>query len=1194
MSDGYEAQIAALYAKHDPGKVINIKKLLGEFQGREDELITLISSKYNRSTGTERLRDDSVSDAQGDVLLGMLPTIQLMSASKNTIDEINNLYKVNNNNVASNNSSPVPPSKAVALGTKSPRKGNVTNSTRNKPSSIIDYDDRDIDDNFAMNSGNDVYNNYTDADEELDMNNRNYKNRDMNNISNSASNRKKQLPAGLTTVAASNRNNNYSGNRDKRAGSGNQVNEQNKRNQAVASSYNSNSSVGKVNNNLNSTISLYEKSVASWKIRYYIEVVRRKTMKTDLSKQNRALTREIERLRYELNSILNENGSNKNEVMDMDSLKKSIITQQELLTATMQKNDDLEISFAKECQKNEALKTENDIVKTEIDITKKTCQELVLKMNTLEAEIMGYKSREANRDSDVNAIHDGYKLQLDTLNVTIKDNNIRINALKQTIVDVEKRENEVVKKVTALLTVKVEEKERIIDDLKSQLAVISQEKSDLVNELENLSEIKGVVSSKFDEMSSANEKLVADHKVYEQLITDFSIKARDNEKTQRAQLTKIAELGNKISVQQGTIDTLEATLGDTTAQLNTQTAKANRLTMELDHVSMTNEDNEEWLRLRTATLINTSGYCRFIEEQLFNARRMAVNNNNDALGNPIGAAGQSQQKPGADFTDMFNQEYDDDEYADNVSNHTSIEQIESKITAMLEGIESRITNTLMEAGRSNGDPLSDNNNMMSMIEQMESRLKSAVLDAIPNTASSAMEEKIKNAIMEASSRAISSISPTKAGATAGPSASMNEIMETMEERLNKLINDATKKLQNVVLNGPGVVPAAVDSEYVATDSGKMDTLPLASKENRALRQKIKAEAINARVQYEQLTSLLDDTAEELTILYHSKLVARSNIVKWSKDFTALCGYPPSRNDKDKSNVFVNRFAKELVAAQTEYKLKCDEYHQHVDEMMRRRAEMVDAYRALENVTGTKQVIPDEYKTHTIKQMIVEDPFDVVELPNENNYAESMTSKLDDTRPSEAVASGPAVTHHNPHVAVHHNTHATGNHNTHAGSNHNTYAASNHYTHTAGSHYTHAASNHTGNQVEPNMKKISTSDSIPIKVSSSSSLLVSDKEEKMKVIADKIKQGIEQELLVMEELSQAKAVAINNLKVWTTKFTNQHGRAPTAAEKQTEGGALYQLLWDANNAVEKQTNIINKLNEEYEQAIAQILQTMTIK
>ena len=1188
MSEGYEAQIAALYAKHDPGKAINIKKLLGEFQGREDELITLISSKYNRPTG-------NVSDAQGDALLGMLPTIQLMSASKTTIDEINNLYKVNNN-IASSNSSPVPPAKAVALGTKSPRKGNVTNPTRNKPSLIVDYDDRDIDDNVGMNSGNDVYNNYTDADEELDMNNRNYKNRDTNSVSNSASisasNRKKQLPAGLTTVAASNRNN-YSGNRDKRVGSGNQVNEQNKRNQAVASSYNSNSSVGKVNNNLNSTISLYEKSVASWKIRYYIEVVRRKNMKADLSRQNRALTREIERLRYELNNILNENGSNKDEVMDMDSLKKSIITQQELLTTTMQKNDDLEISYAKECQKNEALKTENNVVRTEIDITKKTCQELVLKTNTLEAEIIGYKSREANRDSDVNAIHEGYKLQLDTLNVTIKDNTIRINALKQTIVDVEKRENEVVKKVTALLTVKVEEKERIIDDLKSQLAAISQEKSDLVHELESLSEMKGVVSSKIDEMNSANEKLVADHKVYEQLITDFSIKARDNEKTQRAHLTKIAELGHKISVQQGTIDTLEATLGDTTAQLNTQTAKANRLTAELDHVSMTNEDNEEWLRLRTATLINTSGYCRFIEEQLFNARRMAVNNN-DALGNPMGAAGQSQQKPGADFTDMFNQEYDDDEYADNVSNHTSIEQIESKITAMLEGIESRITNTLMEAGRSNSDPLSDYSNMMSMIEQMESRLKSAVLDAIPTTASSAMEEKIKNAIMEASSRAISSISPTKAGASAGASASMNEIMETMEERLNKLINDATKKLQNVVLNGPGVNPAAVGSEYVATDSGKMDTSSSISKENRVLKQKIKAESINARVQYEQLTSLLDDTAEELTILYHSKLVARDNIVKWSKDFTALCGYPPSRNDKDKSNVFVNRFAKELVAAQTEYKLKCDEYHQHVDEMMRRRAEMVDAYRALENVTGTKQVIPDEYKPHTIKQMIVEDPFDVVELPNEKNYTESITNKLDDTRPSEAIASVPVVTHHNPHVAVHHNTHAASNQYTHAASNQYTHAASNHYTHAASNHYTHAASNHPGNQVEPNMKKISTSDSIPIKASSSSSLLVSDKEEKMKVIADKIKQGIEQELLVMEELTQAKAVAINNLKVWTTKFTNQHGRAPTAAEKQTEGGALYQLLWDANNAAEKQTNIINKLNEEYEQAIAQILQTMTIK
>ena len=1171
MSDGYEAQIAALYAKHDPGRVLNIKKLLGEYQGREEELITLIASKYNnRLNGNERLRDDSVSDAQGDALLGMLPTIQLMSASKNTIDEINNLYKVNNN-IASSNSSPVPPAKAVALGTKSPRKGNVTNSAMDKPSSIIGYNDRNIDEDGGTTSGNDIFYDYTDdADEELYMNSRSYKKGDVNNsnnsanssANNSANSRKKQLPAGITTVAASNRNN-YSGSRDKRVGAGNQVHELNKRNQAVASSYNSSGSVGKVNNNLNSTISLYEKSVASWKIRYYIEVVRRKNMKADLSKQNRVLSREIERLRYELNSILNENGGNKDEVMDMDSLKQSIITQQELLNKTMQKNDDLETSFAKECQKNEALKTENDIVKTEIDITKKTCQELVLRTNTLEAEIVGYKSREANRDSDVNAIHDGYKLQMDTLNVTIKDNNIRINTLKQTIVDVEKRENEVVRKVTALLTLKVDEKEQIIDDLKSQLAVISQEKSDLVQELEKWQQIKGAVSSKFDEVNSTNEKLVADHKVYEQLITDFSIKARDNEKTQRSQLTKIAELGNKISVQQGTIDTLEANLGSTTAQLNIQTAKADRLTMELDHVSMTNEDNEEWLRLRTATLINTSGYCRFIEEQLFNARRMAVSNN-DALGNPMGAAGPSQQRPGADFTDMFNQDFDDNEYPDNISNHTSIEQIESKITAMLEGIESRITNTLMEAGRSNSDALSDNNNVMAMIEQMESRLKSAVLDAIPNTASSAMEEKIKNAIIEASSRAISSISPTKAGANVGTSASsMNEIMETMEERLNKLINDATKKLQNVVLNAPGVNPAAADSEHITTDSGMMDASSLVnSKENRVLKQKIKAEAINARVQYEQLTSLLDDTAEELTILYHSKLVARNNIVKWSKDFTALCGYPPSRNDKDKSNVFVHRFAKELVAAQTEYKLKCDEYHQHVDEIMRRRAEMVDAYRALENVTGAKQVIPDEYKPHNIKQMIVEDPFDVVELPNEKNYAESTIDKFNDTRPSEAVASVPVVTHHNPHMTVHHNT--------------------------------HAANSHTGNQVEPNMKKISTSDSIPIKVSSSSSLLVSDKEEKMKVIADKIKQGIEQELLVMEELNQAKAVAINNLKVWTTKFTSQRGRAPTAAEKQTEGGALYQLLWDANNAVEKQTNVINKLNEEYEQAIAQILQTMTIK
>ena len=576
-----------------------------------------------------------------------------------------------------------------------------------------------------------------------------------------------------------------------------------------------------------------------------------------------------------------------------------------------------------------------------------------------------------------------------------------------------------------------------------------------MNELKNVTETKGEVSSKYEEINSANEKLVADHKVYEQLITDFSIKTRDNEKTQRAQLIKIAELGNKITVQQGVIDTLEASLSTSTAQLDVQTAKADRLTKQLDHVSMTNEDNEEWLRLRTATLINTSGYCRFIEEQLFNARRMAVTTN-DALGNPVGGAGASQQKPGPDFTDMFNQEYDD-EYADNMSNHTSIEQIESKITAMLEGIESRITTTLLEAGRgsSSNESVSDSTNMMSMIEQMESRLKSAVLDAIPSASSSAMEEKIKNAIIEASNRAITSISPTKAGASAGvPVSSMNEIMETMEERLNKLINDATRKLQNVV----GVNPsAAVDSEYVASDSGKIDASPLVSKENRQLKQKVKAEAINARVQYEQMTSLLDDTAEELTILYHSKVVARNNIVKWSKDFTALCGYPPSRNDKDKSNVFVNRLAKELVAAQTEYKLKCDEYHQHVDEMLKRRAEMVDAYRTLESVAGSKQAVPDEHKPHAIKQMIVEDPFDIVELPNEKS--EVAVTKSDETRSSEAVTNAYAATHYHTPAAAHY----------------------------------HSSSNHMGNQVEPNMKKISTSDSIPIKVSSSSSLLVSDRE-----------------------------------------------------------------------------------------------------
>ena len=178
-----------------------------------------------------------------------------------------------------------------------------------------------------------------------------------------------------------------------------------------------------------------------------------------MSKHNRVLTREIERLRYELNNILNANGSNKDEVMDMESLKRSVMTQQELLTSTMQRNSELESNYAKESQKNE-------ILKTEIDITKKTCQELVLKINTLETEIHGYKGREAGRDSDVAAIHDGYKVQIEALNGTIFENENRINALKQTIVDVERRENDVVKKVTALLTVKVEERDRTVDELK--------------------------------------------------------------------------------------------------------------------------------------------------------------------------------------------------------------------------------------------------------------------------------------------------------------------------------------------------------------------------------------------------------------------------------------------------------------------------------------------------------------------------------------------------------------------------------------------------------------------------------------------------------------------------------------------------------------------------------------------------------
>jgi hypothetical protein len=49
--------------------------------------------------------------------------------------------------------------------------------------------------------------------------------------------------------------------------------------------------------------------------------------------------------------------------------------------------------------------------------------------------------------------------------------------------------------------------------------------------------------------------------------------------------------------------------------------KLYHMNMALERSYMTNEDNEENLRTTKTALVNTSGYCRFIEEQLFMARK---------------------------------------------------------------------------------------------------------------------------------------------------------------------------------------------------------------------------------------------------------------------------------------------------------------------------------------------------------------------------------------------------------------------------------------------------------------------------------------------------------------------------------------------------------------------------------------------
>ena len=593
----------------------------------------------------------------------------------------------------------------------------------------------------------------------------------------------------------------------------------------------------------------------------------------------------------------------------MEYWKRKAAEQADLLEAALRQRAATDAQRAAGAQQAEQLQRE-------LAAAQEKCHELTSKSTSLEAS-RALHEKEGDVIKQICAEYDR----------KLEDARMVAAGLKQTIVDTELRDRAAQREAQLLHEGELELRSGLVSGLNETVAQLSQEKSKLHADLLQAVEAGELLRQQLEQVQAANAKLQNDHGVFEQLITDLSVRAKDSEKHRLAQHIRVSELAIRNENQAAKIDSLqgsEKALTEQAARLQERCAAAER---EQERAAMVSEDCQEWVRIRTQTILNTSGYCRFIEEQLFNARREVLRHEElarnvlESLPPPTEGAGHRSLLP-VGFEDMFDTLEPPDKVHTPVP-HSRVEQLEDRLAALIEGLEGRLSQAVMEA----------------------TPAKEALLAALERQ----VQLAVKESMCAYSAEAEASSAPRRKPEDAQQQ--LASMVAGLEARIDGLVAGAAHRisvLSEAVQQQQQPSPGVLSSESHASPADAAEDARQRSQKRSALKT-----MTQTRHAIEQELGRAEELCEELDFLVSRKAEVRAALRRWADDFTALCGRGPDASDRAKSH----RYA-ELIASYKDLHAEVQQKHGSLrllaDSVEAQKLQLQCSMRVVEDITGVKQ------------------------------------------------------------------------------------------------------------------------------------------------------------------------------------------------------------------------------------------------
>jgi len=716
--------------------------------------------------------------------------------------------------------------------------------------------------------------------------------------------------------------------------------------------------------------------IAAWKIKYFVTLIQKKTIKLESQKQIRLLTRELDKRTSQLKTIDNKYATEKNALLlELDKhIEHEAEINKELgelrrhhddfrnhnseLVSLVQKIDNKKIdeknmdlqdlidSYKREIQVqieqvgklniykdlHEREVSKNEVLKTELEVTRKTCQELIFKLSSNEVELDVRRMSESQKEKELNKEINNLKGIIKLQEKEIQDNYERIEGLEKALIDFRdgieitvrdlkqnfktelgNKQDEVVglmQQVEAMKLEKERENANMVGSLAQQIAEMQVKEREIARDLTNVFDVERkellakISAANVETLEVKHEKEELEKMIGEMnkllMIKDDDIK---NLKKQHNQLMKdkvvVQEIIETIAGKARSFETEKDTLKEDVEKLHRNVGKGEVMiqslkdsiaalekrlqstSMSLERSYMTNEDNEENLRTTRTALVNTTGYCRFIEEQLFMARKG---------GEVIGV----------------------------ISSKASSDKLKST-----------------QGSRS-------------------------FIDSFGFSASNVIDENQESAFSQFSPAAI------KLQEKKSPVKNVENI-STLENRLSNLIATLEDKLYSGnnddgnysnFVDIANTVPKAADSNGASVDDN-----------SKQIKREAKEKVENIRLELNHDVNLCLENIDEVYSLSKKRDKIRNQLLQWEKDFFGLCGRHPDTADKKRSNIF-SSICTEFMQIQRVARDKYEEAKMLLAQVEDVYFQFDEARGVVEKLTGKR---PDDFTYRIV-------------LPNENLIA----------------------------------------------------------------------------------------------------------------------------------------------------------------------------------------------------------------